>query len=412
MSFFDIRRTFAPADAESGGAPDDAGRQRVLAYVTDEESEKAIRSGMPHVGDALLIRRGTAQSAAKSLSRELSPHVVLVDVTGLDDAVHALQELLEVCQPDTRLLVVGDRADIGFYRDITTRIGATEYLYKPLTRETVARVFGPVISGVKAAPNVSGKVTAVCGVQPGVGTTTIAVNLALQLSEASKGHVALLDLSLRNGAAALMLGVRTRPGLREALEDPQRIDAEFVNRVGVWISERMCLVAAEEPMDAEINPTEDGVAGVLETLRQRFNYVVVDMRLPVGIAERAVLSRARHSILVMRPDVASIRGLVLARKLVAAAAPDAKTLTVINSAGRPGFLSERQVRDGIGETATTTIRYLPDVLPGAANSGRPALHGSRELRRDLAILTQEISSMRLAIEPQSFLGRLFGRGAA
>lgn len=410
MNFLDIRKAFSAADAPAGTIADEAGRRRVLAYVTDDESENAIRAGIPLSGEALLIRRGTAQAAAKALARELSPQVLLVDVTGIEDAVEALRELLEVCQPDTRLLVVGDRADIGFYRDITTRLGATEYLYKPLTRETVARVFGPTISGVKAAPNLSGKVAAVCSVQPGVGSTTIAVNMALQLSEATKGHVALLDLSLRNGAAALMLGVRTQPGLREALEKPERIDADFVNRVSVRISERMSLVAAEEPMNAEITPTEEGVVGVLDMLRQRFNYVVVDMRLPAGLAEKTVLASARHAILVMRPDVTSIRGFVLAKKMLAGVAPEAKILSALNCAGQPGFLNERQVRDGLGEPPTTTIRYLPRVLPEAANTGRPALHGSRELRRDLAVLTQEIASLRLAIERPSLMARLFGRG--
>ena len=76
-----------------------------------------------------------------------------------------------------------------------------------------------------------GSVIAVCGARGGVGTTTVAVNLALQLTDATRGHVALLDLHLWQGTTALMLGVKPSGGLRIALEQPERADALFLDRV-------------------------------------------------------------------------------------------------------------------------------------------------------------------------------------
>ena len=93
------------------------------------------------------------------------------------------------------------------------------------------------------------RVIAVCGARGGVGTTTIATNLALQLTAGTRGHVALLDLHLRQGTTALMLGVKPLGGLRTALEQPERADALFLDRVSVEINERMRLVAADESLD-------------------------------------------------------------------------------------------------------------------------------------------------------------------
>ena len=61
-----------------------------------------------------------------------------------------------------------------------------------------------------------GHVIAVCGARGGVGATTIAVNLALELSSIAKGHVALLDLHLQNGSTTVMMGGRPGQGLRIA----------------------------------------------------------------------------------------------------------------------------------------------------------------------------------------------------
>ena len=108
------------------------------------------------------------------------------------------------------MLVIGEDSDIGFYRDLVRNMGVAEYVHKPLTRDNVARLFVPQIAGVTmdAGASRGGSVIAVCGARGGVGTTTVAVNLALQLSEATRGHVALLDLHLRQGTTALMLGVK------------------------------------------------------------------------------------------------------------------------------------------------------------------------------------------------------------
>ncbi len=252
--------------------------------------------------------------------------------------------------------------------------------------------------------------TAVCGVHGGVGATTLAVNLALQLEDVTRGHVALLDLHLRGGAAAMMLGARVTSGLRVALEEPDRVDSLFLDRVAVPISERVRLIAAEEPMEADVQTTEEGARRVIEMLRQRFNHVVIDMPIPPGPVERMVLQRARHVVLVLAPDVASIRDTVAMKKLVSMTGSAGRVITVLNGAGRKGYLPIKLITEGIGAAPEVVIPDLPRQLPRAANLGRPALRDSPLLRRGLGELSQEIAAVRSVERPRSFLARLFGRG--
>ena len=397
-------------DATRGGAVMSADRPALMVFVADEASEAAIRGGL---GDVLgaLIRRGTVRTAVKMLEKETTPRVLIVDISGVDDPFAALDDLAGVCTPDVRVLVVGERTEIGFYRDITRNVGVHEYLHKPLTRDNVARLFAPHVQGSSdVGQDRGGQVTAVVGVHGGVGATTIAINLALELEDLTRSHVALLDLHLQGGTAAMMLGARVTSGLRIALEEPDRVDSLFLDRVGVPIGERIRLIAAEEPMEADIKSTEDGVRRVLDMLRQRFNHVVVDVPVPPGPMERAVLARARHVVLVLGPDVASIRDTVALKKLVAMTGAAGRVITVLNGAGRRGYLPPKLIAEGIGGPPDVIIPDLPRQLPRAANLGRPALKDSGIFRRGLAKLSQEISAVRATTQSRSFFARLVGRG--
>ena len=387
-----------PADGSI--APPDAGalaslrgeRPGLLAFVADDATEAALRGGLADLAPDLVLRRGDALLAVRQLAKEPTPGVLIVDVAGLPDPLAALESLAGVCTPDVRVLVVGQATDIDFYRSVTQGMGALEYLYKPLTRDRVARLFGPHVVGARpaAAGERGASITAVIGARGGAGATTLAVNLALMLAEQTHGHVALLDLHLRGGTAALMLGASPGSGLRAALETPDRVDALFLDRVSLPIADRLRLVAADEPMESDFQPDAAAVMHLLELLRGRFNHVVVDLAGPPRAAERAVLTAARHRLVVLPPDLGGIRDADALRRM-AAGMGNGRTAVILNRAGAPGWLPSAVVQEGLGAAPDATIPDLPDRLPRAANLGEPAIRESAAFRRALAPVMQEIS---------------------
>jgi pilus assembly protein CpaE len=289
-----------------------------------------------------------------------------------------------------------------------------EYLHKPLTRDNVARLFVPPIAGLTVDTSASrtGCVIAVCGTRGGVGTSTVAVSLAQQLSSTTQGHIALLDLHLRQGTTALMLGVTPVGGLRTALESPDRADALFLDRVCVEINPRLRLIAAQESLEETPAPTANGMHRVLDLLRRRFNYVVIDLPMPANPAEMQALRDARHLLAVMTPDLVSIRDVNRLRQMATGLGIN-RTVVVLNRLGMLGGLTLPLIEKGLDGKPIIQIPDLGKQLGRAANLGKSALTESAVFGKAMVLLTREMSGTpgrRISRPPGgSFLSRMLAR---
>jgi pilus assembly protein CpaE len=399
----------APQTVRAPTADGPGGRRSFIAFVSDNASEEVLRSGIADLVATPVVRQGGIRAAVKAFEREESPTILLVDISSSADPVAELDGLASVCAPDTKVLVIGERTDIDFYREITRHLGADEYVAKPLTRDKVATLLGPYLT--EEAPDAQatrgGRVIAVCGVRGGVGATTVAVNLAQSVAESTRGHVAILDLHLRGGHAAMMSGVKPASALRHALENPQVVDSLFLERVSMAAGERVRIFAADEPFDSDPRPTPEGVARVVDLLRQRFNIIIVDLPVPPTLADRQALAVARQTLLVFGPDMASLRDVERARKMVSALTGASRTMTVLNRANQPGALKPNIIVEALGAKPDVTIPDMPRQISRATNLGRAALKDSAKLRRALAPLTQELSGVRQ--RGAGFLSKVFKR---
>src|SRR6185295_9712678 len=277
----------------------------------------------------------------------------------------------------------------------------------PLTRDMVLDQLRPKLLGnVESDPiDRGGHVVSICGAQGGAGATSIAINLALQLAETTKAKVALLDLHLQNGETAVMLGVRPGPGLRIALENPMRADTLFIERAAIDINERVCLISADEELNAQLDITEAGVRHVLGLLRQRFNYIVVDVPVPFPPSIRPVISLSRHVLVVLEAEVTGLRNARALRTAVTSIAGQDRVFTLLNRADRAGGLPRGTIVKALGEP-DMVIPDLGKRMTEAVNLGIPALKHAKRLRRYLAPIVREITGV--GAQPKSRLRRLFG----
>ncbi|QLH39881.1 MAG: P-loop NTPase [Defluviicoccus sp.] len=172
---------------------------------------------------------GTVADAVRELAARPTPDHLVVDLAGSGDAIAAVGALADVCDAGTRVIAVGDVNDVGLYRSLI-REGVQDYLLKPVSVESLRAALeaGTIADGTSR--DTPGELIAVVGTRGGVGATAVATNLAWALAHEQKRRVALIDLDLFFGSCALMLDLEMGHGLREAMENPARIDSLFIER--------------------------------------------------------------------------------------------------------------------------------------------------------------------------------------
>src|SRR5215813_9803670 len=203
MSFNTASPMEKPARAPSARAP-------LMAFVADAECENVLRHCLSELGAASpVVMRGGISKAVQHLAKERSPHILIVDITGVALPVSEVNSLAEVCEPGVTVIAIGTRNDVGLYRDLL-RAGIADYIVKPLTLQLIAKALRAATSASEATPisQKLGKLVAFTGARGGVGTTTVAVNLAWHLANRQNRRVALVDLDLQSGDCGMMLNLK------------------------------------------------------------------------------------------------------------------------------------------------------------------------------------------------------------
>ena len=391
------------ADIPQEHSPARPDRRDIVAFVGDAETESVLRDGLsdaaPH---GIEFHRTNVRGAIDTLSETATPRVLIIDVAGEGRPLTALESLSDVVEPDVHVLLIGEFNDINFYRHATRILGVKEYLFKPITRDMVARHFAPVILNRARRPEAlqGGRVVTITGVRGGVGTSTIAVNLAWHLGKRANRHTVLLDADLYRGSCALLLNTKSGPGLRTALETPQRIDELFIERSAQPVTERLHVLSGEENLLEQVK-YEPGAAGrLIETLRRRYNFIVIDAPFTGSELHRDLLMLGHQRILVMEPTLVAVRDALRLLALPNGPLQVHRGLLVLNQLHRSGTLTLRQTEDALKMKVDVAIPDLPKFVGNAANVGEPAALNTRFHKGIVALATQAAAAFPVDSSPE------------
>ena len=244
-----------------------------LAFASDSADLETLKNfASAHGWPAMGIQQGDIRTAAGFLKNNPSPVLLVVEIPSATEAPALLDQLADVCDPDTKVITIGTVNEYSFFCWLM-EIGVFSYLLKPLTVPMLETAY--LKSAEPPSPAASpgkqpGKVIAVIGTRGGVGTTTIGLNLAGIIAEQLGKPVALADIDPREGSIALALDMEPSRGLREALERPDRIDSLFIERVMSKPAKHLAVLSAEESMQDHLAIHDQAANVLLKELRDKF----------------------------------------------------------------------------------------------------------------------------------------------
>ncbi len=372
------------------------GRPPFLAFVADAETDKLLHECVTQLalGQGTIIRGGIAK-AVEYLGQHRSPHILIVDISGIDLPVSRINELAEVCEPGVAVVAIGNRNEIGLYRDLL-QAGVADYVVKPLNTQLLAKALASGRAHTGDASPIHkklGTMVAFVGTRGGVGTTTLAVNMAWYLANRQSRRVALVDLDLQNGDCALALDIKPNSGLREALGNPLRIDNTLLERVMTPVGERMFVLSSEEPLSEDLHFTAVAVETLASALREQFHYVILDIpRIPAPPYRRA-LEMADFRVTVADQTLRSVRDTVRLRMAIGEGKGKRPNILVVNRHGEGGrhAVTLQELQHVVEVKPKSVIPFQPNLFTTISGGAKIAAAQRGKFTDAIATLALELS---------------------
>lgn len=352
-------------------------RHACVAFARDEQTRATIASTCEGQFPTLVVREGGSREALAYLGDSPAPRVLIVDLSDAAKPLSAVLPIMAAFAEETRVIAIGAVNDINLYRDMI-EAGVVEYLVKPvaeaglsaaLARVESRRAEAPLAAHAKGGPR---PLVAVLGTRGGVGASTVAVNLAWLMANELKRKTTLIDLDLQNGTVALALDIEPTRGLREALENPSRIDSLFISSAAAKLNDRFTVMAAEEGFDDEVHYDPAAIDLLIEEVHRQTDMVLLDLpRNAPGVRNRA-LAAATDIVIVTDLTLAGLRDAIRLQGLAQHAAPAARILFVANRVGgREIGVPKAEFQRALGQPLEFLLPEDAKAVVSAANAGKP-----------------------------------------
>jgi pilus assembly protein CpaE len=348
-------------------------RDGILGVLQDQPTLDRVQAIIRELQlDDDLTLEPTLDAALRRIRGGASPRVLIVDLSDSTAPIAELSAARSVGGADLRILALGTVNDVGLFRDLLAA-GASDYLVKPISREALAIGLEKQSASASGGPGGGlGQVVAFIGSRGGVGTTTAAIGCAWMLSEQRKEYTALVDLDLHFGTVALNLDSDPGSGLCEALEQPSRIDALFVDRATVKASETLRILAAETAIAETLTIDAGAIDVLLYELRRKFTWIVIDLPRSVTPTQRAVLGAASRLVIMCERSLAGLRDTIRLQTLMREHAPQTQVLMVdAGACGERSTVGKSEFEKAVGKSFDVTLSYDAKAAAAATNAGQP-----------------------------------------
>jgi pilus assembly protein CpaE len=360
----------AGADDHIAPAP----RVSVQAFCETVETAAAVqaagedrRLGKAHVK----IQMGGATAAVEAYRSSPTPNVIIIETENRADAILGrLDQLAEVCDAGTRVIVVGRVNDVTLYRELTKR-GVSDYLIGPVSTIDVVRSVCGLFHAPEAKP--VGRIIAVVGAKGGVGASTVAHNVAWAIARDLSLDSVVTDLDLAFGTAGLDYNQDPPQGIADAVFSPDRIDTAFVDRLLSKCTDHLSLLAAPATLERVYDFGSEAFDSILDSLRSSIPCVVLDVpHIWSGWTKRLLVS-ADDILVVAGPDLANLRNAKNMVDLLRAARPnDHRPHYCLNQVGVPKRpeIAPADFAKALEDQPLAVIPFEPQLFGTAANNGQ------------------------------------------
>jgi pilus assembly protein CpaE len=312
-------------------------------------------------------------------------------------AVKLIHETLQKC-PECSILVSSSSTDGRLILE-SMRAGAKEFLTEPLRPEDLVAALQRVkrqaaVASGQTARKEQCQVFSVAGATGGVGSSSIAVNLACALAADQNNSVVLVDLDVALGDADVFLDTIPEYTLADIAQNVERLDLTLLKKSLTVHSSGVHLLPRPLQLEDVAIITPEKLQRVIGLLKTSFTHLVLDTSKSYSELDMLALRSSDEVLMVTQLDLPCLRNVV--RLLMTFDEDDSlrqKVKVVVNRYGQDGAqISMKKAKDTIGRDIYWQIPNDYRVMVEVRNNGVPLLQHAPK-----AAITQSVGQLADAL---------------
>ena len=212
----------------------------------------------------------------------------------------------------------------------------------------------------------------------GVGTTTVAVNVAIAAAQSRPDKVVLVDLDVQFGGVATHLNLEPKQTLVDVVRDETAMkEPELLRTYAMRHDSGLHVIAAPMTPEAAELITPDHVVHVIGTLLEGYEAVVIDAGSILDERTLNIFELAETIILPVYPEISALKSVhALLDYLNEAGTIGAKATFVLNNLFAREILKPRDIEAALGTRISTDLPYDAFLYLKAVNEGVPIVLGA------------------------------------
>lgn len=361
----------------------------------------------------LKVHMGGIATAIDFYQSAPTPNLIIVESRDEPrQLIAALGELANYCDPSSKVVVIGHYNDVWLYRELI-RFGISEYVVAPISMADILQVISTIFIDPEAEP--LGKSIAFIGAKGGVGSSTIAHNVAWAMSTLFTSEVVVADLDLAFGTANINFDQDPPQGIAEAVFSPERIDEVYLDRLLAQCAEHLSLLAAPSMLDRTYDFDPEAFSQIIDIAQRSAPLLVLDVPHIWTAWSRNVLVQADEVVVTATPELANLRNTKNIVDTLRKLRPnDGPPRLIVNQTGVPKRpeISATDFAEPLDLEPMAVIPFDPALFGNSANNGRmlgemDAQHAIVKTVADIAHVLTGRSEIKARKKPG--LGDLLGK---
>jgi pilus assembly protein CpaE len=381
------------------------GSDKVRVLIVDDipETRENVRKLLAFEADMEVVGVAGTGREAIQLARDLQPNIIMMDINMPDiDGITAVETITREV-PIAQVIMMSVQSEADYLRR-SMLAGARDFLTKPFSSEdlvsTIRRVHRMTQSRAAAAPAVmpsqapqpagrgtpaaaapsthAGAIIVVYGPKGGIGTTTLAVNLAVALQHRAETRVLLIDCSLQFGDVGVLLNLPSGRNIADLVETIADLDPDSISTITLaHASGVKAILAPPRPEMADLLQP-DHLKRILNEIQTEYDYILLDTATVINDLVLTVLDLADRIVLVTTPDIPAIKNARLFFEITDALNyPPNKIMLVVNKIDRHTGITAQMIEDNIKHQVIAQIPLDETVVLNSINRGVPFMADGR-----------------------------------